>query len=269
MTEAVDVSVEPLTLDGVEICRLMAWDTDFFGFRIARVVSLVLHEGEIRAVDDWCAANDIRCLFFLADPDAPQSVHLAQPGGFQLVDVRLTLSRKVADGAWALVPAAGGGGVDVKTRTAVAGDVEPLKAIARTTFRYSRFLADRFEPERVREMYASWVESSLAADPEAVVVAETQEGVVGFVTCTAEGQSGKMDLVGVAERAQGKGVGTALVKAVLARFAQRKYAEVEAETQAVNIAAQRFYQRCGFAPKAAHYWYHKWYEGRSREGADR
>ena len=40
-----------------EVCQLLEWDTDFFGFRVARVCGCRLTPEEADGVIDWCRAG--------------------------------------------------------------------------------------------------------------------------------------------------------------------------------------------------------------------
>jgi len=99
-----------------------------------------------------------------------------------------------------------------------------------------------------------WVEASVAAMDEAghaVLVAELGSTVVGFVTLSpgshwsgvAEPSIG--DLV-VAPEAEGQGIGSALVEAVIERARSEGHTRVSVSTGAANARALGLYRRLGF-----------------------
>src|SRR4051812_7310027 len=109
-------------------CELLAWDSEFFGFPVARVCGDGLRDAA--AVDQWCERNHVACLYFLAHPD---QLMVAQAAGFRLFDVRMVYEYSVSG-----VPAASGHGV----RSVVSDDLPDLERIAATRFHDSRFYQD-------------------------------------------------------------------------------------------------------------------------------
>ena len=120
-----------------EPCRLLDWDSEFFGFRVARVENDVLTAASAAEIREWSRHHDVRCLYFLARPDDFLTTSVAESEGFHLADVRLTLSRSAREPA--VLPEAGGKAV---VRPACPADQPALRAIARRSHRDSRFYAD-------------------------------------------------------------------------------------------------------------------------------
>jgi dTDP-4-amino-4,6-dideoxy-D-galactose acyltransferase len=236
------------------LCQFLEWDTRFFGLKIARVVPHRLHPLTLQAIKDWCAVENIECLYFLADSDDPETVRLAQMGGFDLVDIRVTLEKHVAPGYRTSE------GLDqVRIRPSDSGDVPILKGIARASFRASRFYFDpHFPPERCDALFETWIERSCLGYADMVLVAERQASTAGFITCHLERNSGEIGLVGVSPDARGKGMGKLLVNAALKWFVNNHVHQVSVVTQGRNTDAQRLYQRCGFLTNQVQLWYHWW-----------
>ena len=99
-----------------------------------------------------------------------------------------------------------------------------------------------------------WVEASVAAMDEAghaVLVAELGSTVVGFVTLSpgshwsgvAEPSIGELV---VAPEAEGQGIGSALVEAVIERARSEGHTRVSVSTGAANARALGLYRRLGF-----------------------
>jgi len=237
----------------VDPCQFLQWDSDFFGFGVARVRGDVLTEDLCRQINQWCAERSVSCLYFAARPDDLRTMRLAETGGFRLVDVRMTFERKVDPGERF---------EDASVRPARLEDVPILQDIARQSHRDTRFHYDEhFGPERSDALYAHWIKVSCEGYADAVLVWEDDDKVSGYVSChlAAGKQAGKIGLVGVAEKARGKGVGPALVRCALKWFTERSARQISVVTQARNTAAQRLYQRCGFLTQSVSLYYHKWY----------
>lgn len=242
---------EPLPL------TLCPWDTAFFGLPIARLGTARLTPELMRPIREWCDAQRVRCLYFLADADDRQTVRLAEEHGFTFVDVRVTFERPGnAPAANPTLPAG------ACVRTAQADDIPALQAIARVSHRDSRFYFDgRFPVERCDALYATWIERSCHGLADQVFVGQCDGQVAGYTTVKQTApETAEIGLVGVAAPAQGRGLGPALIRAAVEWSAARGVARIVVVTQGRNRAAQRLYQRCGFLTHLSQLWYHRWFD---------
>ena len=233
----------------------LPWDTAFFGVPVARIERTRIPEKEMEAIVGECRQAGVRVLYFLAASDDDASVRAAESNGFRMVDVRMTFER-----SGPVVPAAAPSFV---LRDHCASDLAILRAIARKAFGDSRYYHDpRFPRERCDALYEEWITLDCKGRAERVLVAEGPAGVAGFLTCHFPGgaEVGRIGLVGIAEAARGVGVGRALVQAALEWFAAAGARRVAVVTQARNAAAQRLYQRAGFATRGVEIWFHKWFD---------
>ena len=78
-------------MDGGRPCEKLDWDTEFFGFPIARALGRRLDDLTADAIDAWCEKQGIRCLYFLADPDDPETARVASERDFRRVDDRIRM----------------------------------------------------------------------------------------------------------------------------------------------------------------------------------
>jgi dTDP-4-amino-4,6-dideoxy-D-galactose acyltransferase len=239
----------------LEPCTLLDWDTNFFGFPIARVNGSQLNSTISENILRWCAENNIRCLYFLADADHPQTVRLAELHGFYLTDIRMELERRLEGISLPNETATG-------IRLAVGEDLPALLAIAGSAYQDSRFYHDgHFSGRQCDQLYRAWIENSLNGFAQVVLVLGNPGNPMGFITCnTSENSIGSISLLGVSSTSRGQGVGQKLIDASLAWFKKIGMLSVEVVTQGRNIAAQRLYQRNGFITKEMKLWYHKWFE---------
>jgi len=241
-------------------CELLRWDTAFFGFRVARVRADRLDPARAEQIDRWCIDNDIGCLYFLACSTDASTCRAAEDNHYRLVDIRVTLTNKEPDQAqWRLAAAEPS---DAVVRQVQSQDVQVLVDLACKSHRDSRFYYDLNFPPRLSEaLYETWMKRSCDGYADAVLVAELDESVVGYVSCHLDREhlGGRIGLAGVAGGAQSQGVGQKLVDHALEWFAAHGAREVSVVTQGRNCAAQRLYQRCGFLTQQTELWYHKWY----------
>jgi dTDP-4-amino-4,6-dideoxy-D-galactose acyltransferase len=238
-------------------CKVLEWDTAFFGFRVARVRGDVLTEEMVRQIDAWCRQAGVRCLYFLARADDANTTRLAEDDDFRLVDIRMTY--RFTGAVQGTKGPANRGAV---VRHACPEDIHSLQSIARESYYYTRFYFDANFPRRLcRLLYETWIKRSCEGYADAVLVAELDGVSVGYLSCHLgdEPHSGRIGLVGVSSQARGQGVGQALVFSALEWFLKREVQEVLVVTQGRNRAAQRLYQRCGFLTQTVQLWYHKWY----------
>lgn len=165
--------------------------------------------------------------------------------GFRVVDVNITLScapQVITN------PICHTGLI---VREAALHDGDAILDIAASCFRYSRFHLDPAIPvERAHALKRAWVQSYLTRQRgEQLLAAFVDDCPVGFLAVLATKIKGKnalvIDLVGVDQAQQGRGVGKALVGAFLVECTKRGTLAVVG-TQAANLPSLRLYEAMGF-----------------------
>jgi ribosomal protein S18 acetylase RimI-like enzyme len=239
--------------DIVAPCKILDWDSEFFGVRIGQIEGNLLTDTTIDSVLQWSHDQQVDCLYFLCAPDDDTSVRVAEQHQFHLVDIRIELSwpvRKIENRS------------EVDARLFRPDDLATLQQIAAETYQLSRFYFDQgFPKDLASGLYREWITKSCNGYAEAVFVADYQGSVGGFITCHLDDVSrrGRIGLLGVAETARGSGIGCVLIEAAQRYFSDREMRDVFVVTQARNIAAQRLYQSCGFRTQSVGLWYHRWF----------
>lgn len=236
------------------ICTYLEWDSIFFDLRTARLNRARLDEATVAEFLQWCKANRIDCLYFLADSHHAQTPRLAERNGFCLTDVRLTLESSPVHPEAAAAISDG-------IRYAREDDLAVLRAIAHTGHRDTRFYFDEhFDRAKCDLLYETWIENSFRGYAQAVLVADVDKKPAAYLTCHLKGEQSQIGLVGVAQNQQGKGLGTKLVQHFLAWSREQRANRATVVTQGRNLAAQRVYQRNGFVTKSLQLWYHRWFD---------
>jgi len=229
--------------------EILEWDTALFGFRIARVPSGTLTPESAAEIDAWCAREGVRCLYLLCKSEDLATIRVAEEHQYRLADVRITLRWQPE------APCIGPSGV---VRPAGAEDLPALEAISRECYQETRFSNDPgFPGPLVTRLYETWTRRSLEGWADAVLLAEDDSGVGGYITCHKQGW--RIGLVAVSNRSRGEGIGRTLVGRALEWFRAQGAPEVFVSTQGRNARAVRLYQRCGFLLHSVELWYHKWY----------
>jgi GNAT superfamily N-acetyltransferase len=235
-----------------EPCRLLEWDSTFFGFPIAEVTGNRLDVARFEEVEAWCAEHEIRCAYLLAHAADPATTLLAEDHGFRMMDVRVTFEHSLEEPPKPSQP----------LRVASREELESLLPLARQSFGDTRFYADPgFPRDRVDELYAEWILASNDGPMgDAVLLAEREGSTAGAITCVRGDEAGEIGLIMVDRAARGLGVGSDLVAGALEWLREAGSARVEVQTQARNVGAQRLYQRAGFLTSRVDIWLHRWFD---------
>ena len=213
------------------ICTYLEWDSKFFELPIARLNRARLEDATVAEVLRWCTAKSIACLYFLADPDDPQTTRLAESNGFQLTDVRVVFERIPAHNEVAASVFEG-------VRLAREEDLGTLRAIARAGHRDTRFYFDKnFDRAKCDLLYETWIENSFRGFAQAVLVAEADGKPAAYLTCHLRGNESQIGLVGVGVNHRGQGLGTKLVEHFLAWSREQGVLRATVATQGRNLAA--------------------------------
>jgi glycosyltransferase involved in cell wall biosynthesis/ribosomal protein S18 acetylase RimI-like enzyme len=232
-----------------DLCRRLSWDSEFWGFPVARVLPKRIDRGAAAEVERWCEERGIACTYLLADADDAETASAAQGVGFVPVDTRVSLRRPAG-----LERRQGPDVPGLTLRSATTADADAVSEIARHAHKDTRFFFDPgFSPARAAEMYATWVGRGLAEDSRKLLIAEQQGTPVGYLLLA--GDPVGIDLIAVDDRSRGSGIGGALVAAAVQRSPD---GAVEVVTQARNVAALRLYEAAGFRVTATETWYHRW-----------
>jgi undecaprenyl-phosphate 4-deoxy-4-formamido-L-arabinose transferase len=237
-------------LDGAGgICRILDWDSEFWGFPIARVLPERVDAATAEQVERWCEGHGVVCAYLLAGAGDAETAAAAEGVGFTPVDTRVTLERPGGP------PAAESRPVDgLEIRPAEARDEAALVGLARQAHTDTRFFFDpHFSSTRAAELYAAWVRRGLAEDPFRVFLAERDGSPVGYVLVKTDPL--EIDLIAVEQAARGDGIGSALVAEAIGVSPN---GTVRVVTQARNVAALRLYESFGFRVVKTEAWYHRW-----------
>ena len=240
-----------------QTCEYLEWDSNFFGLRIGRINEKRLSDHLVQEIFTWSELHSIDCLYFLADCDHFETHRIASEIGFDLVDIRVALSKSTGQ-----FPDKAGYQISPRIHLSQQEDLATLREIARSNFRASRFYTDPGFPEKLCDtLYETWIENESKGLSDAVFVIKKKGDIVGFITCRilSKHKEGLISLIAVSQSAHGQGYGTDLVHHALDWFTTQGISAVRVITQGRNIKALRLYERCGFTISSVNLWYHKWF----------
>lgn len=243
---------------GAEIVPL-AWDTEHFGFPVARLRTPGMSTEQIEARIVEAQRTGVEMLVVIVDAEQrlPDAL-LARFNGL-LADDKVTFTR----------------GLDNFIRTPVSSDeilIEPFDGSAATqqlvdlsiaSGEYSRFRVDpRFPRWAFENLYRLWIERSVRHElADVVLVARTPERrelLLGMITVDVKNAIGSIGLVAVTAESRGRGIGSRLIDAAHTEMLQRGARSASVVTQAVNEPACRSYRRAGYALTTTERIYHFW-----------
>lgn len=229
--------------------RLLEWDSEFFGQRIARLEVDDLEPQAAALAEAWCREQAIDCAYLLVGVADQAGLDRARAHGFRLVDLRVTLETATT-----------AAGRPAPIRVAVPADLAQLQAIARAGHRDGRFHADgHFAAARCDEFYATWIANSCAGWADRVFVIDEGAGANGYLTLHKRADQGAIGLLGVGSDVRGRGLGTCLLTAAQDWCAQHGLSRLTVVTQGRNQAALRLYQSAGFRVTGLQLWHHRWF----------
>ena len=244
-----------------EVCRLLDWDSAFFGRRIARVIDSQLDSEKMDQVLQFARAESVECIYCLVDDGDLKSIRCVEKVGFRCMDVRITRELPMANR-----PGEEAGQVSDAVGFYREADWKALRAIARSSHGATRFYHDpEFHQEKCDALYERWLANACANarvdENEKVLVVREGGRAVGYATCECESTGiGLIGLIAIAEAARGRGLGELLVRSVLAWFHKQQMESVRVISQVRNVESARLYERLGFVTTATERWYHLWPE---------
>jgi dTDP-4-amino-4,6-dideoxy-D-galactose acyltransferase len=238
-------------------CRLLEWDSEFFGFAVAQITVPTLDRHQLGAVLSELRQRDVRLAYWPADSTGGAAVRqVAEELGGRLVDMKTTFVVDLAS----LVPAE----LTLHARVEPYGQAEAtpeMRALAVESGVFSRFAVDPNIPRhKFIELYSIWITRAVAREiaDEVLVIRDAGGTVVGMVTMGNTSGPGAGGLLAVAPAYRRHGYGETLVRAKQRWWIAQGQRQGRVVTQAANTAACRLYQRCGYRVVKVEPYYHFW-----------
>lgn len=235
------------------LIQVLDWDSDFFGFKVGRLLTPKLSINQIEAVDEQCRSHAIKVLYWLADPQQPGLGDVAKSADFRFMDFRLEFDRRLDRDSITNDSHPG-------VRLYTASDLSALIAIAKEVHTDSRFALDPQLSPKSALLFEKWIVRDVSRQNGAVFVADIGDGACGYCTCHPHPDQpgvGQIGLVGVHPNSAGRGLGRALLQSAMTWFSASGFDSVQVVTQGANIAAQRLYQSFGFRTCKTGVWFHR------------
>ena len=237
-----------------EICNKLQWDSEFWGFTVAKVNCDRLRENIEVEILEWCITNKVKCLYFAADGSDPDTLSRAYRAGFQFVDVRIELEYD----SHLMI---NNGRTDLTIRKVEPKDIEILINIAKTAYYDTRFFKDtNFNKNQVVLLYEEWIKRDFTKGKVLGLFPDNITSPRGYVSLTNDGpEISRIGLIAVEQSLRGKGFGRLLLEAAVANSLEMGARKIKVATQGTNIAALKLYENSGFRVNDVRIWFHRWF----------
>ena len=239
------------------IYKILEWDSDFFGFKVARIVPDSLLLPELENTLRTLKQVNVLLAYWASNPDSSASQEAARCCDGVLADKKVTFVMNVCNLRARSLPQLSSLVVEEFIDNFPAPEMEDLAIQAGV---YSRFKVDsRIPAERFVDLYKLWIQNSVNKKiADAVFVARSSGRIVGMVTVGQKDGRADVGLIAVDTSMRRRGVGVVLVQAVQAWALSKGLAAVQVVTQADNMSACMLYESCGFYADKIENIYHFW-----------
>ncbi len=217
----------------------LEWDSHFFNKRIGRCIISSLQKADFISIIEQKENSQLDIVYLFVQKinrDAEKELirHQAYP-----VDNRVYYVKKnfCSD-------------EDVSSQIELYSDSPSaeLLELAYLSGHQSRFKKDSRLNESFKELYKQWIIKSISGEmADAVFVAKNQHSIEGFVTIQKNGFNGQIGLIGVLPEAQGKGLGSKLIKKTEIWCLQNGIDTCTVITQMENTGACKLYEKNGYS----------------------
>lgn len=223
------------------------FESEILGFPVVRIDRLAVADGAAEGYDtlvqgclEILRRRGIALVTCRLPENEAATIAALERAGFIAIERLLTFRTECLLGE----PLAG-------VHLATPEDAEACAAIAGSVFTHNRFHVDpNIDNGTADALKAAWARNSCRGRADAVLVTRDATGVTGFNACVLGGRTAVIDLIAVARRAQGRGLGKVLVRGALAHYFGRAD-EMIVGTQDGNEASMALYESCGFRQRDA------------------
>lgn len=225
------------------------WDTEYFGFRVAKISSKVGPE-QLDGIFKELKASEIKLAFWVTD--TVQSQFENESKKCILTGSRVTFARTLQSRP------------SGETLPDLIGEEssDSLLDLAAATGHLSHFHGDpNISKEKADGVYHEWMKNSLNGKmAKAVLVHPSETELQGMVTLQVKENIGSIGLIAVNPKNRKKGIGRKLLTSAEAWFWDNGIRDIEIITQGENEAAINLYESFGYREISRKDFYHLWPE---------
>ncbi|MBF0225758.1 MAG: GNAT family N-acetyltransferase [Desulfobacterales bacterium] len=230
--------------------KILEWDTNFFGFKVAQIIPPILDTEQLQAVLACLRNKSVKLAYFPSEKD--MSIKFDSNIASCLVDEKTTFIIGIKNIEF--------------TNTSIVNPYnsnilnKDLMSLAIQSGEYSRFCIDVNIPKpKFVELYTIWMERSIKKEiADEVLVIKEGSKIVGMITLGNTNGRANIGLIAVDKNFRGRHYGQELIIAAKMWSNKNGYEYCQVVTQGKNIPACNFYKKCGFYIEKIEYYYHFW-----------
>jgi dTDP-4-amino-4,6-dideoxy-D-galactose acyltransferase len=233
--------------------KLLEWDTEHFGYKIASVRPSKLEIKELHSLINELKTNNFKLAYCFVNPsDEVSNNSLISSCGF-ISDEKVSFVMNIRQ----LENLIYSSNVCSYKSNFTS---EKLKLLALQSGLYSRFKMDKkFVNNEYEKLYSEWINKSVNKEiADEILVYYIDEEEKGFVTLSMKNETGSIGLIAVDEKERGHSIGKELMKAAFSTFKEKDIINIEVATQKANTRACEFYKSLGFEIGTVENIYHLW-----------
>lgn len=234
-------------LDRTSHIEKLTWDTEFFGFNVARVFLNNNNDLERIVPNLWKEGTK---LIYVFSKSLINDIDLIDKLQGKLVDIKITYSKIINASTIEKPP------IVMEYNSSYV--TQNLYDLALDSGEYSRFKSDMRLPNGTFEkMYKLWIEKAVKKSiADKVYFLQMDNEVIGFVSLKLNDKYGEIGLIGIKREFQGKGFGKRLLTKAENYTFIKGLKEIRVATQFANIRACGFYKKNGYLENEPMYIYH-------------
>jgi len=231
---------------------LLEWDTDVFGFAVAKIMPDRLSVGEMEIIFNDLKKRNVSLAYWASESRDKDSHSAAKSMGGFLTGQRITYVVDLRSMSTTFFSPA--------IQTKEYYEDKPNTDLTNLIFEggvYSRFYTDpKITRKQYEDIHKLWIDNSVKNNT--VFVIEENGRILGFVSLNTKNKRGNIDFIVVGRTFRGKGYGNALICAAHKWFISKGYDIVQAVTQKENAIACKMYERFGYHIEKIENFYHFW-----------
>lgn len=232
---------------------ILKWDSNFFGFGVAKISGTEKNDGELRQTLSHLKQKDVRLVYFSISPQDKSGNESAKKNGGLLVDVKRTYERAYKVGFERFSE---NNYIKLYESNLLTDSLISLSLQAGI---YSRYKSDiHFSEAQYQELYTLWIENSVNKSiADKIFVYKKTDDIIGLLTLAFKKDHAEIGLVSVDERYRGKKIGSALLETAISESFFKSF-PCRVVTQKANTAACALYEKYDFGLIDEDNFYHFW-----------
>jgi len=236
------------------IYQHLPWDSNIFDFTVAKIIPERLTFDELKTALTDLKSQNVKLVYWASDSQNQASQQAAKQCQGFLADHKVTYLMSLANVDRNAFPHP-----DVQEYAAKEPTAE-LEFLALQSGLYSRFKADPKIPDEIFEkIYKLWITNSTNHSvADNVLIVNKNHKMAGMITLGDKNKRGDIGLLAVHPDFRGQQIGSILIKAAQAWFAQKGYLQSQVVTQHTNEPACKLYEKCSYQIEKVENFYHFW-----------